>query len=311
MRQTRHQAVMRLSVRLFLPIIVLALISIPAHADWADWWRTPEQQAKAALESGDVETLQRVAPNATWQGIAEHESGDFESAARSFDSVARQHQVDGDARAANRALYNQGVSEVKAGQYNEAVQTFDRVLEQDPQFDDALHNRNIAQQLIQQQEQQQQQQSDEGEGDSSSQDGEQQPSDESGEPSSDAENDDQAESGEPSESEQGDAGEQSGEEGGNEEPDSQSQAAADEQAAKDALEAEAQAQAADQGGDESDVDTQTSAAAGQEQPMSESDQATEQWLRRIPDDPAGLLRRKLEQSHRTDYPQVRDSGEPW
>ena len=48
-----------------------------------------------------------------------------------------------------------------------------------------------------------------------------------------------------------------------------------------------------------------------ERPLSEGEQATEQLLRRIPDDPAGLLRRKLEQSHRSEYPEVRDAREPW
>ena len=53
-------------------------------------------------------------------------------------------------------------------------------------------------------------------------------------------------------------------------------------------------------------------SAGQrEEPLTESEQATEQWLRRIPDDPAGLLRRKLEQSHRIEYPEVRNAQEPW
>lgn len=293
--------------------VLLMATSPSVLADWSGWWRTPEQQAKSAFESGDVEQLQNIAPDTTWQAVAEHESGDFESAARTFDAAAQQLQLEGDTVASNRALYNQGVSEVKAGQYEKAVRTFDQVLERDPHFDDALHNRDIAQQLIRQQEQPQQQQpgEGEGEGDSSSQDGEQQPSNESGEPSSDSQSSEQGEPGEQSETEQGDSGEQPGDSGGVEEPESQAQAAADEQAAKDALEAEARAQAGNEGDNETDEETQGNRAAVQEQPMSESDQATEQWLRRIPDDPAGLLRRKLEQSHRTEYPQVRNSGEPW
>jgi len=51
--------------------------------------------------------------------------------------------------------------------------------------------------------------------------------------------------------------------------------------------------------------------AGREEPLTESQQATEQWLRQIPDDPSGLLRRKLQQSHRNDYPSVQDLREPW
>ena len=47
-------------------------------------------------------------------------------------------------------------------------------------------------------------------------------------------------------------------------------------------------------GDESDAGEQppASAALSDERP-DETQQATEQWLRRIPDDPAGLLKRKF------------------
>lgn len=299
-------------------LLLASLFTAPygsqAYAEWADWWLTPEQQAKSALESDDVERLKSVAPDAAWQGVAEHEAGDFEAAAKTFNGTAQQQQIEGNSEAANRALFNQGVSEVRAGQYDNAVQTFDQVLEQDPQFTDAEHNRDIAQQLIEQQQQQEQERQEgegEGEEDASPEEGEQQSSDDSGEPSDESQSADQEDSGEPAEPEQSDSDQEPGEsdEDGDQEPDSQAQMDADEQAAQDALEAEAQA--ANQDDELTDAEAQEANAAPVEQPMSESDQATEQWLRRIPDDPAGLLRRKLEQSHRTEYPQVRQSGEPW
>ena len=43
-------------------------------------------------------------------------------------------------------------------------------------------------------------------------------------------------------------------------------------------------------------------------PLGEREQAVEQWLRRIPDDPAGLMRGKLLQSHRRDWPDVTEGG---
>jgi len=53
------------------------------------------------------------------------------------------------------------------------------------------------------------------------------------------------------------------------------------------------------------------ASAGSNKQLTEQEQATEQWLRQIPDDPAGLLQRKLQNRHMTDYPEVRDSAKPW
>ena len=37
---------------------------------------------------------------------------------------------------------------------------------------------------------------------------------------------------------------------------------------------------------------------GSRKPMDEQEQASEQWLRQIPDDPAGLWRRKFEYQYR-------------
>ena len=41
------------------------------------------------------------------------------------------------------------------------------------------------------------------------------------------------------------------------------------------------------------VKVQVAGTAASQQPLSESEQSAEQWLRRVPDDPAGLLREKL------------------
>lgn len=299
-----------LPLKLRALIVSVLLASVPAHAHSADWWQTPEQQAQSALEAGDIEKLRQLAPNTQWQGVAEHTGGEFETAAELFSQAALQAQLEGRAIEANRALYNQGVSEVQAGQYEQAVNTFDQVLEKDPQFADAKHNRDIAQQLVQQeQEEQQQEQSGDG-NESSDEQGENQESAQDGEPSESQQNSDQGESEEQQNSEQSDANDgESGDDDEQQQSPSEAQQAQDEQAARDAL--EAQAQAGELNDDDGEPETQEEGAMPTQQPLSESEQATEQWLRRIPDDPAGLLRRKLEQSHRSEYPEVRDARQPW
>ena len=296
-------------------LLLMFCVSGQVVADWQDWWRTPEQQARAAFDKGDNEQLIRLAPDAAWQGVAEHESADYESAAKTFDGVVTQQDLAGNTGEATRALYNRAVSEVRSGEYEKAVESFDQVLERNPEFADAQYNREIASQLVQQQEQQQQSPSQPQEGDESgdqsdddsesqasssddeqSQSGEQQQSD-----SEASENSEQAESGAEQGAEQSDDSDVS-------EAESEAQQLRDQQAARDALDAEAR-----QGGDDDEESDQEGplSAVQREEPLSESEQATEQWLRRIPDDPAGLLRRKLEQSHRIEYPEVRNAQEPW
>ena len=104
---------------------------------------------------------------------------------------------------------------------------------------------------------------------------------------------------------------------GDADTDSLEQAARAAQEAREALAAEAQRQAEegaveerarDEPGEDGNEDD---AVARERKAPSEGEQATEQWLRRIPDDPAGLLRARLLQTHRDDYPEVGDGDEPW
>jgi len=86
---------------------------------------------------------------------------------------------------------------------------------------------------------------------------------------------------------------------------------AEQRNADDAAKAEEEAGAEDK---QQDPDENVRAGVGlseSEEPLSEQQQAIEQWLRQIPDDPAGLLRNKLEQSHRLEYPGVQSSDERW
>ena len=284
-----------------------------ALADWRDWWRTPEQQAKEAFDNNDAEALNRLAPDQAWKGIAEHKSADYEAAATTFNEEVTRQDFAGNTQQATRALYNRGVSEVHSGQYEKAVETFEHVLERNPQFADAEHNRDIARQLIQQQQQQQQQspsqpqdgdEANEGE----SQDQTDQQTSENDEQQSEPGEQEQSGAEQNGNSEQAESGEQQDEGSAESGMESEAQKLQDQQAARDALQAEAQA--GDGSSDPIDPDEQATAAQ-REEPLSEIEQATEQWLRRIPDDPEGLLRRKLEQSHRSEYPEVRDAQEPW
>lgn len=289
--------------------------SSPSMSAWSDWWLTPEQKAARALENGDFETLEKNAPTADWRGVGEYGAGNFESAADTFAESAVNHKLEGDESAASDALYNQGVSQVRSGQYQEAIDSFGTVLEQDPDYADAEHNQSIAKQLLQlQQQQQQQQQSGEQDNNNSDDDqqNQQQQSEDGEQQSSDDGEQSQSDNGEPSESQNdepsGNSDQQSGD--SDQQPEDMDDDA--ENAEQDQLDAE-QALAAEAAKDRQEDGQKEETALQQavESPMSEADQAAEQLLRRIPDDPAGLLRRKLEQSHRSRYPEVGDATEPW
>ncbi|MFT7132584.1 MAG: Ca-activated chloride channel family protein [Cyclobacteriaceae bacterium] len=161
------------------------------------------------------------------------------------------------------ARYNLGNSLAKLGSYPEAIKAYDEVLEVNPDHEDAAFNKALIEQAMQDQKDK----SDEGDGDEnkdgdseSSEDGEQNPDDAAENPDSDGEN--------PADDAQGEQG-QEGEE-------------------NDA-EAQEQSEQAKDGEEQAETDGE---------PMdAEEQQALENWLRKVPDDPGGLLRRKFEMQY--------------
>lgn len=307
-------------------VLCIVCLSSAASADWKDFWKTPEQRALQDYEEGEYETLLRDAPDEGWTGLGQFQSENYPEASESFGARAAELREAGDIDAANRALYNQGVSDVMAGQFEQAIERFDQVLAEDPELNEALVNRNIAEELLKLQQQNESdqngeqgesgEQGEQGEsGDQQSeesQDGEQSQQSESGDgeqtgdPSADSQSPENAEQSE-QESSSSNSQDSENEDDAAEQSEAERQQEADE--AREALAAEAAEQGdQDQQGEGSE---RVDASSVTERPMSEEEQATEQLLRRIPDDPAGLLRRKLEQSHRNEYPEVRNAVEPW
>jgi len=249
---------------------VLSFYSTAAISDWLDWWQTPEQRALKWLEEGAHEELINKAPDDGWKALGHFNQGNFEAASAAY------FQESSRSTEANTALYNQAVSDVMSGQYQKAIESFDSVLSEDPTHEDAEHNRDIAQQLLeleQQQQQEQQQNSDGESGDS----GEQNQSDEQSSEQSESEQSDSGESGDQS-GEEGESSESEGQEGDSDAETDQDQSTSsseeqrqqEEQAARDALAAEAQEN--QQNGDE---------------------------------------QQGVEQSHMNEFPEVRDARDPW
>ena len=160
-------------------------------------------------------------------------------------------------------LYNLGNSLAKQKKYEEAIKAYEDALALSEDNEDAAFNKALVEKLLEQQQQQQ------GEGEQDQQqDNEQQDSEDSSEQE---QNQDQSEGDQQQQQDQ-DAEEQESEEQQQTEQQEQEQ---QEQEAKDQQMSEADAEPLDE----------------------EQQQALEQWLRRVPDDPGGLLRRKFEMQH--------------
>jgi Ca-activated chloride channel family protein len=240
-------------------------LSSPAEASlWDDLWLNKDQQAQRELEAGNAADAAALFEDPEWRAVAEYEAGAYAQSAARF---AEQENL--------RNLYNLGNALARQGEFESAIGAYEQVLEADPENEDAAFNRDMLAQMLEQQESQQQNQGDN-----------QESSDESGGDSQESESDASSQN----ESSEGSSDSQS-------QSDEQNASARDDEMSEEDMRAlqeelqraaeEAQQQAQQQSPQLSEEQLE---ALRREQ---EQQQAMEQWLRRIPNDPGGLLRRKF------------------
>lgn len=295
-------------------VILLSLLTAvsTAHAfSWTDLWLTPEQQAQRLLDSGKAADAADKFTDARRRAYAEIEAGNYAEGAKILEGFQ-------DAQ----SQYNRGNALARSGQLENALAAYDSTIKQttveSPLGRDARRNRElVAEQLKKQQSSQSQSggESQEDKQNSGAERSGKQDQRQSGNRSQSGQQD-QASSGEQGQQGQQDAGEQNGqrksdqqqagsgsgqpqnqpEQRGAQQPENSQRDAAsgtrddkkDLQAQRDAGTGQV-AQRADSATDRNNP----SPAATDELPLSEQSLALDQWLRQIPDDPAGLLRRKF------------------
>lgn len=243
----------------------------PAQAfEWKDLWQTPNQQAAEALSRGDFETAQDLFEDPMWRGSAAYKAGDFEQAATSF--------LNNDSE---QGHYNRGNALAKDGDLQEALDAYDRALSLDPDMQDAIANRALVEQLKDQQQDQDQQKEQNQDQDQQDQDQQNQDSQRQDQEQQDQDSQTQDQSQQDQDSQSQDQSKQDKEEQEKSDPEKSEQEKIDDQKAQEQAEKDAEEAAAEAALDElSDEEKQ-------------EQQDIEKILRRIPDDPGGLLRAKF------------------
>ncbi|MDH5344590.1 MAG: tetratricopeptide repeat protein, partial [Gammaproteobacteria bacterium] len=254
---------------LVLGLVVFMLPATePAQAfGWDDLWLTKDQQAERLLEEGNAADAAALFRDPRWRAVSNYRAGDYGGSAAGFGNLDDEE-----------SLYNLGNALAKLGQFESAIDAYEEVLAMNPDAEDARYNRDLLKDML---EQQQDSEGDQGNQENASDAGGgaqqsegQSQSDEAGQ---------EGQAGDPgAEGEQGDSSVRDEEAASQEDMEAMQQEL--ERAAQEAMQQAAEAQ-------EQEGMTQEQMEAMRR--AQEQQQAMEQWLRRIPNDPGGLLRRKF------------------
>jgi Ca-activated chloride channel family protein len=240
--------------------------------EWIDLWQTPNQQAAKLLDSGDSSGAQTLFDDPKWRASAAYKANNFDQASADFytDDTATGH-------------YNRGNALAKAGKLDDAIEAYDSALALEPNMEDAIANKSLVSQLKEQQQEQQEQNQDQQNQDQQSQDQQSQDQQNQDQQSQDQQNQDQQSQDQQSQDQQ------------NQDQQSQDQQSQDQQS-QDQQSQDQQSQD-QQSQDQPSPDTQDSMQTETNNALTEEEkqeqQAIEKMLRRVPDDPGGLLRAKF------------------
>ncbi len=312
----------RRGVLLSLLLIPLAGLSpTKSYAlGWDDLWKNKNQQAYDQLQQEQATEAAQNFEDPEWKASAQYRAGDYAEAAKNFS------QFD----TAN-AHYNRGNALAKAGKLPEAIKAFDEALKQQPDLEDAKNNRQLVEDAIKQQQQKQDQQNQDQKQDKNSdqQNKQDQQQDQKDQQDQSQQNQDKQQNQDSQNQKNSDQNDQQQSEQDQSQQDQQkeqqkqdmkNQAQKDQQQEQQNNEqpSDKQQQNANQPKDEQQKDDEKKQAAqpaeeDKEQPAEQQDaqaatpaddgltdeerQAMEQWLRRVPDDPGGLLRNKFNYEH--------------
>lgn len=263
-------------------ILALALYSGGANAmEWEQLWLNQNQSGVRMMEQQQFSDAAKTFNNDQWKAAAYYRAGEYEQAIQAweqFDSVD--------------AHYNRGNALAKSGDFEKAIEAYDTALRLQPEHEDAKYNRDLLKQMMQSSDSDSQQ----------SQDQEQEQNHEQNQQQSqDQRQSDQNSN--PSESQQ-----QSSQNQNDSEDEQQQSSQSHQEQQQDAEEQQSQQQSETQQAQQQNSEQQQAEleqSQDQEQTPTEQQVATEQWLRRIQDDPGGLLRRKF----RYQYSRRQRSGE--
>ncbi|HHL32337.1 MAG TPA: VWA domain-containing protein, partial [Oceanospirillales bacterium] len=284
---------------LLLSLILVVGLQTPESSyafEWQDLWLNADQKAARQINQGEHEQALATAKSDQWKAVAAYKSEEFDQAKELFNDGS----ADG--------YYNQGNSLAQKGQLKQALEAYEKSLKIRPDDADTLYNKEQVEKALEQQQQQNKENQDQQDQDQQNKD--QQNKDQENKDQQQSEDQQSEQDQKDKEQQQGDKQQQNEDDADNPEQQEKQQQSSEmtdeekqqqqkEQEALEKADKEAEEKQKQQEKEQQEKEQQKQ----QEQQVqlspeelaedAENKEAIEQWLRRIPDDPGGLLRRKF------------------
>lgn len=250
-------------------VFVFFIIQQPQYVEassfWDSLWKNADQRASEKLKNNDPAEAAKTFNNKQWKAASYYKNKQYQEAIDSLKGIDT-----------SDAHYNAGNAYAKLGQADKAIEEYTKSIKLDPKHEDAIYNKKV---LEAQKKQNQESKNDNKKSGDKNQDkkgdNKNQSKPDSKENSEDQNNKDKNQSQDSQSKEQ------------NKKESAEKNKEANDQNSKEKEAKKAEKKASDKEKKDKDKQTKQQAQKIKEQ------QATKQWLRRIPDDPGGLLRNKF------------------
>jgi Ca-activated chloride channel homolog len=264
---------------LFLLVFgVFALPAQPSYAwEWRDMWQRKDQQGSQSFNQQAYADAATQFQDPAWRAAANYRHGDWQAVVENLST-----------RTDPESHYNRGNALAHVMQYEAAIAAYEQTLAQVPDHADALHNKALVEKLLEQkQKDQQQEEQQQQQGEQDQQDQQQNQQDQQSQQDQQNQNQNQDQQNQQQQNQDQQQDEQDKQQQDQQEQDKQ-----------------------DQNENKDEQQSENQQANNSDKP-SEEDQAMQQWLMRIPDDPGELLRNKFRyQAQQEAFEQLQNPGQP-